>query len=85
MQDDKMLDAILLPLADLYEHGNRHWQPIDPSSLEEYEPLRELLARLRADRFVVARAPIGKSGPYQLTANGYAHFKDRIKALRVLS
>lgn len=65
--------------------GNRHWQPIEPSSVQEYAPLRELLAQLRADGLITARAPIGRSGPYQLTADGYAHFKDRIKALRVLS
>ncbi len=78
--DTKLLDSILLPLADLYEGGNNNWLPIEPSSPEEAEPLRELIAELCSGA-VLLRKP-GKGGPYQLTAKGYRHFKERIKFLR---
>ena len=83
MDDNKLLDSFLLPLADLYEGGiSNRWSPIEPSSVEEYEPLRELLAQLRADGLLTAGP--GKNGPYRLTPKGYARFKDRITALRKL-
>jgi hypothetical protein len=85
MENEKLLDSILLTLADLYEAGNRYWQPIEPSSVEEYEPLRQLLAQLRAESLIWTRPPTGNNGPYQLTAKGYSHFLPKINALRALS
>jgi hypothetical protein len=80
--NNEILDAILLPLADLYESGKPRWQQIDPASPEEYEPLRECLAELRAEGSL--RMPHA-NGPFQLTAEGYQKYLPRIKALRTFA
>ena len=41
---DELLDSILVPLADLFESRKRRKLPVSPSSPEEWEPLRNLLA-----------------------------------------
>lgn len=79
---EEILDSILRPLADVYEAGNKHWQSIEQTSSEEYEPFRECIAQLRAEGSVQI-AP-GKVRLFQLTAKGYERYLSRIKALRVL-
>jgi hypothetical protein len=82
MDQTKILDALLRPLADLYEGGNRGWQSIEPESAEEYEPLRECLAKLIADGSVVQQLDGLKL--YRLTDKGYSTYQARIAALRAL-
>jgi hypothetical protein len=82
MDQKKILDSILRSLADHFEAGKGHWQPIEPESAEEYEPLRECMANLLAEGSVIQATPGAKV--YQLTARGYSIYKARIAALRVL-
>ena len=79
---EKILDIILLPLADVYEAGNKRWQPINPASPEEYEPFRECIAQSLAEGSIQT-AP-GNVRLFQLTAGGYNKYLARIKALRAL-
>jgi hypothetical protein len=82
MDQTKILDALLRPLADLYEGGNRGWQPIEAASAEEFEPLRELLAKLVAEGSLIREPHVPKL--YRLTDKGYSTYKARIAALRAL-
>ena len=79
MTNNKILDFILRPLADAYESGKNRCVQIKPASPEEYEPLRETLAALRAEGSI---ASVGDA--HQLTSAGYMKNADKIKALRVL-
>jgi hypothetical protein len=79
---DKMLNQILLPLADQYESGlSKHCVTLEPGTPEEFEPFRELMATLRAEGSVI----MSPHKTYQMTPSGYAKYIDRIKALRVLA
>lgn len=82
MNQNKILDSVLRALADLYEAGNRSWQPIEPESATEYEPLRECMAQLRAEGSVIQPAP--SVNLYELTPKGYSIYQARIAALRAL-
>lgn len=79
----EMLDEILPCLADEYEAGNHSGRTIEPTSLEEFEALRECLAMQVADGWV-HRQNFGKLNVYRLTGAGYAKYKPRIDALRTL-
>jgi hypothetical protein len=81
MDETAMLDSIFLPLADQYEAGNHHDVIIEPASPQEYEPLRELMAKLRSEGLI---AKAHKISAYRFTDAGYAKFKPRIDALRAL-
>jgi len=81
MTIDRMLDEILPGLADEFEAGNRKFRYFKPSSIDEYEPLRECLAVLIAEGSLI---DFQKSGSYQLTAAGYSKYKPRVDALRRL-
>ena len=82
MIDNKILDKILLPLADQYESGrNNRCVVLTVTTPGEFEPFRETLAALRAEGSV--NMPI--VGTYQMTPNGYAKYADKIRALRVLT
>jgi hypothetical protein len=77
-----ILDSILLGLADEFEAGNGTGRLIehDTACPEEFEPLRECLADLISEGWLVQRAPFKV---YALTPEGYRHFKPRIQALRM--
>jgi hypothetical protein len=80
--NDKILNQILLPLADNFEFGRYdHHVTLNVTTPEEIEPFRETMAALRAEGSV--KMFIGDS--YQFTAAGYAKYKDKIQALRVLA
>jgi hypothetical protein len=79
MVDIAILDSIVLPLADNYEAGNRHFVSITPSSFEEYEPLRVSLAELIAEESL---ENFEKTHVYRFTNKGYLKYKPRIGALR---
>jgi hypothetical protein len=82
MIDNKILDKILLPLADQYESGrNDRCVTLTVTTPEEFEPFRETMAGLRAEGSV--NMPI--VGTYQMTASGYTKYADKIRALRVLA
>ncbi|HXN24607.1 MAG TPA: hypothetical protein VOA41_17865 [Candidatus Dormibacteraeota bacterium] len=81
MTREQVLDEILPGLADEFEAGNRKFRYFKPSSLEEYEPLRECLASLVAERSVI---DFQKMGGYHFTPAGYAKYKSRVDALRTL-
>jgi hypothetical protein len=83
MEPNKLLDKILTSLADDFE-GRRNGVFIEPESADEFEPLRELLARLIAEGSLTKRANF-KGGPYSLTPDGYNRYSPRIKALRTLA
>ena len=82
MAQTKILDSILRPLADLFEAAKGQWQPIEPESAEEYEPLRQCIAKLLAEGSLIQASPGAKV--YQLTAKGYGIYQERITALRAL-
>src|SRR5690349_24741546 len=73
MDQNKILDSVIRPLADLYEGGNRGWQPIEPESTQEYEPLREFLAKLVAEGSLIREPHVPKL--YRLTDKGYSTYK----------
>ena len=81
MTREQILDEILCGLADEFEAGNRHFRYFNPSSVEEYEPLRECLAVLVAEGSLIN---FQKMGGYQFTPAGYAKYKPRVDALRLL-
>lgn len=78
---DEVLDAILLGLADEFEAGNPHGRTYEPSSPEEFEPLRECLAEMISEGWLARRRPFKI---YNLTPLGYRNLKTRIQALRAL-
>jgi len=78
---DEVLDAILLGLADEFEAGNPHGRTYEPSSPEEFEPLRECLAEMISEGWLAQRRPFKI---YNLTPLGYRNLKPRIQALRAL-
>jgi hypothetical protein len=78
---EQVLDEILLGLADEFEAGNRKFRYFKPSSVEEYEPLRECLAMLVAEGSLI---DFLKTGSYHFTPAGYTKYKPRIDALRCL-
>ena len=80
--DNKILDEIILGLADEFEASNRHPRTFEPSSREEFEPLRECLASLIAEGSL---SEFQKMRCYLLTPTGYLKYKSRVDALRVLS
>jgi hypothetical protein len=78
----KILDQILLSLADQYESGRTdHCVSLTVATPEEFEPFRETMAALRAEGSVT----MSPFRTYQMTASGYAKYADKIKALRVLA
>lgn len=82
MIDNKILDKILLPLADQYESGrNDRCVELKVTTPEEFEPFRETMAALRAEGSVT----MSPFKTYQMAPSGYAKYADRIKALRVLA
>jgi hypothetical protein len=81
MKESEVLDSILLNLADVFEGGDSHrFATIEPSSVEEYEPLRECIAGMVAEGSLLNYM----KGCYRLTPAGYAKYKPRISALRAL-
>jgi hypothetical protein len=80
VDEKKLLDSVILSLADQFEAGNRKWVTIEPASAEEYEPLRQCMAKLVAEGS--ASTPVGITGAYQLTKEGYSQYEARITALR---
>lgn len=80
MVDNKILNRILLTLADQFEEG-RHDRGVTLTvTVDEYEPFRETMAALRAEGSV-SMAPFKT---YRLTESGYAKYVNKIRALRVL-
>jgi len=80
--ENEILNTVLRTLADQFEAGNRHFATFEPSSVEEYGPLRECLAGLIAEGSVSNYAGMGG---YRFTPPGYDKYKSRIAALRALS
>ena len=79
--DTKILDQVLLPLADQFESGNpSRWFSINPVLIKDYEPFRECMAELFAE------GSVSRSGNdlFRFNASGYAKYLSRIKALRTL-
>jgi hypothetical protein len=80
MNENDVRDELLLPLADLYEVGNRNFLGINPKlRLETYEIERQWLATAVANRWL-ERAEF--KDHYRFTNDGYLEFKPRINALR---
>lgn len=82
MIDNKILNQVLLPLADQYESGlHDRCVTLKVTTPEEFEPFRETMAALRAEGSV--KLFVGEA--YQFTAAGYAKYVEKIQALRVLA
>jgi hypothetical protein len=77
------VNALLLPLADLYESGitNRYVEIVPEACLETYEVEREWLATAIASGWLVR---FGRTC-YQFTSAGYLKFKPQIDFLRGFS
>ena len=81
MSDNQLLDAILPSLADQFEaNKGTRFLLIRPSSVEEFEPLRELLARQSAAGLMIVHG----TDRCRLTPDGYRAYLPRITALRAL-
>ena len=76
----QMLDEILLPLADEFEAGDRGFRTFAPSSVAEYEPLRECLVKLIDEGSLLDY----RTRAYQFSPAGYSKYKSRIDALRLM-
>jgi hypothetical protein len=82
MSNNELLDSILIPLAELFEMRQRLRKlPVSPSSPEEWEPLRDLLAHQFAEGLMLYSGT--RSWNCELTPKGYATHLPRIRALRV--
>jgi len=82
MSETEVVNALLLPLADLYEAGiNTRFVQIQPElCLDAYEVERGWLANAVAEGWLVRFA----RDCYQFTGKGYLAFAPRVKALRTL-
>ena len=83
MSDSKLLDSVLLPLADAFEARKNHRVLVNPSSQEEWEPLRAFFA----DQFAKGLMDYNGTKPpwgCALTPKGYATYQPKIQALRAL-
>jgi hypothetical protein len=82
VSDDKILDGLLLSLADLFESQvNNRVVTFEHSSPAEFEPVRECKASLIAEG---AAVNFQGTGGLRFTPAGYAKYRDRITALRTL-
>jgi hypothetical protein len=82
MADNKILDDLLLPLADLFESQvSNRIVTLEPSTPEEFELVRECKAALLAEGSAIN---FRGTGGLRFTPAGYAKYKDRIAALRSL-
>lgn len=79
MTIDEVWDKFLLPLADVFESGNRRFVGSGDLDIETFEPVRECLAMKIAEGWLTDFDGIGA---YRLTAAGYARYKPRIDFLR---
>jgi hypothetical protein len=77
MDKNDILATILKVLAVRFEEGNRHRATVTASTPEEEQPLREVLAELRAEGSINEFA-----GTYQFTPDGYTKYKPQIEWLR---
>ena len=79
MIHSKILDAVLLPLADLYEANKGNgWISLKEEFADEYEQFCQTMAALSAECSII----VSPQGEYRLTSEGYARYSERIKALR---
>ncbi len=79
MSNEKILDEILLPLADAFETFRKgRGVQIGHDATEEYEVFRETIAEQIVLGFINR---VGQDS-YQLTNEGYANHLPRIKELR---
>jgi hypothetical protein len=80
---EQVADDIILGLADLFESGSTRWYRIeqDEKHPEEFEPLRECLADMMSEGWLVQFRP---APIFKLTPEGYKHLRLRIYALRAL-
>ena len=70
---EEVLDEILLGLADNFEAGNPHVREFAPSCREEFEPLRECLAEMIAEGWLMQLHP---AKLYCLTPAGLPQFQN---------
>ncbi len=81
MSKKQLLDPVLLSLADQFEANKGRFVIIKPSSVEEWEPLREFLALQVAEGLMNAFG----TDSFRLTPKGYATYLPRIRALRAFA
>jgi hypothetical protein len=79
MTVDEIWDSFLLPLADLFEAGNRRYMGSDQLDIETFEPVRECLAIKIAEGSLT---DFQGMGAFQFTAAGYSKYKARVDFLR---
>jgi hypothetical protein len=61
--DTKILDEVLLPLADQFEAGKpNRWCIFSPGEINEYEKVRECVAEMVAEGSLIS-----KSGAFHLS------------------
>jgi len=82
MTDGRILDRLLLSLADLFESQiNNRVVVFEHSTPVEFEPVRECKATLIAEGSAVN---FQGTGGMRFTPAGYTKYLDRITALRTL-
>jgi hypothetical protein len=83
MDSSKILDGLLLPLADLFESQNSNRVvTYEASEAEEFEIVRECKANLIAEGSVTN---FQGTGGLRFTPAGYSKYRDRVAALRALA
>jgi hypothetical protein len=77
MNKNDIRATVLKSLAARFEAGNRHRGTFSPTTPEEEQPLREVLAELKAEGSIDE-----VTGTYQFTPNGYTKYRPQIEWLR---
>ncbi len=75
------LTRALLPLVDQFEADNSRGLKMEPSCVEQSEPLKECVAELLSEGWL---EECGPSNYYKLTTEGHQHFATRVRALRTM-
>jgi hypothetical protein len=84
MPDNKLLDEMLLSLADAYESQKNRIVTVEPRSPEEWETLRDFLPRQAAGGLIAYIGTGKPSWAVALTTKGYTTYSPRITAKRAL-
>jgi len=79
MNKNDILATVLKTLAARYLEGNKHRATFAPTTPEESQSLREVLASLRAEGSIDELA-----NTYQFTASGYKKFQSQIEWLKIV-
>lgn len=84
MSDNELLDGMLPSLMDAHKTRRNRAIDIVVRSPEEWEPLRDLFARLSAEGLMTCTGTGRPSWAVALTDKGYTKYLPRITAMKAL-